>query len=189
MPQSLRSELKSTLIFIGLIWAVFLLDVVLPVNLLHLGLLPRSLTGLIGIPAMPFLHGNLGHLISNTVPLFVLLMLLAGSRARNWEIVGELVLLGGILLWVFGRPAIHVGASTLIFGLAVFLVVSGFRERRPLALLIAVLVLFFYGGSILAGILPRIGSPVSWDGHLAGAVAGGLVGYSLTRQRRRPDPS
>jgi membrane associated rhomboid family serine protease len=116
-------------------------------------------------------------------------MLLAGSRARNWEIVGELVLLSGVLLWIFGRPAIHVGASTLIFGLAVFLVVSGFRERRPLTILIAVLVLFFYGGSVVAGILPRIGSSVSWDGHLAGAVAGGLIGYSLTRQGRQPEPS
>ena len=189
MPQNLRSELKSTLIFLGLIWAVFLIDVVLPVNLLHLGLVPRSLTGLIGVPAMPFLHGNLGHLISNTVPLFFLLMLLAGSRARNWEIVGEIVLLSGILLWIFGRPAIHVGASTLIFGLAVFLVVSGFRERRSLAILIAVLVVFFFGGSILMGILPRIGSSISWDGHLAGALAGGFIGYSLTRQRRQPQPS
>ncbi len=79
MPQSLRSELKSTLTFIGLIWAVFLIDVVLPVNLLHLGLVPRSLTGLVGIPAMPFLHGNLGHLISSTVPLFFLLMFSAGA--------------------------------------------------------------------------------------------------------------
>lgn len=185
MPQSLRSELKSTLAFVGLIWAVFLIDVVLPVNLLHLGLVPRSLTGLVGIPTMPFLHGNLGHLISNTVPLFILLMLLAGSRPRNWEIV----LLSGILLWIFGRPAIHVGASTLIFGLAVFLVVSGFRERRPLAILIAVLVVSFYGGSILMGILPRIGSSISWDGHLAGTLAGGFIGYSLTRQRRQPEPS
>ena len=58
--------------------------------------------GLVGIPAMPFLHANLQHILSNTVPLFVLLMLLAGSRAESWEVVVLITFLGGLLLWIFG---------------------------------------------------------------------------------------
>ena len=32
-------------------------------------------------------HANFQHIISNTIPLFVLLILLAGSRAESWEVV------------------------------------------------------------------------------------------------------
>jgi membrane associated rhomboid family serine protease len=85
------------------------------------------------------------------------------------------------LLWLFGRPANHIGASGLIFGLIAFLIVSGLLERRFVPLVISVVVIFFYGGSLLLGVVPRLGSHVSWDGHLFGAVAGGIIAYVLTR--------
>ena len=136
---------------------------------------------------MPFLHGNLQHILSNTVPLFVLLVLLAGSRAESWEVVAIITFLGGLLLWIFGRPAVHIGASGLISGLTAFLILSGFLEQRIIPLLIALLVGFLYGGSLVMGVLPRIGSQISWDGHLCGAIAGGIVAYALTRgSRPRP---
>ena len=69
------------------------------------------------------------HILSNTVPLLVLLILLAGSRAESWEVVVLITLLGGLLLWIFGREAIHIGASGLISGLGAFLILSGFLER------------------------------------------------------------
>jgi membrane associated rhomboid family serine protease len=185
MKHTVREELHGILAFVGVVWGVFLLDLLVPWNFHTLGLYPRTLHGLVGILAMPVLHANLQHLIGNTVPLFVLLALLAGSKARSWQIVAVIVLLSGILLWVFGRPAIHIGASGLIFGLAAFLVVSGFLEKRPLPLAIAVLVVFLYGGSLLTGVVPRLGSQVSWDGHLAGLIAGGAVAYGLTREPRQ----
>ena len=179
--RSVRSEAKGILAFIGVMWLAFVVDLVVPVDLNGLGLVPRTARGLIGIPMMPFLHANLGHLISNTLPLLVLLGLLAGSRSRSWEVVLEVIVLAGLLLWVAGRPAIHIGASGLVFGLAAFLVVSGLIERRPVALAVAGLVLFLYGGSLLAGMLPWVGSQVSWDGHLCGALAGGLVACKTKR--------
>jgi membrane associated rhomboid family serine protease len=130
---------------------------------------------------MPFLHANLRHLVANTIPLSVLLILLAGSRAASWAVVVSIAALGGLLLWMFGRPAVHIGASGLISGLTVFLVLSGFLEQRIIPLLIAVLVGFLYGGSLVLGVVPRFGSQVSWDGHLCGAIAGGLVAYALPR--------
>lgn len=178
--HTIVEELRGVLLFIGIIWAVFLIGLVLPADINSLGLYPRSLRGLVGIVSSPFLHGDFAHLLGNTVPLFVLLILLAGSRANSWVIVASIVLLGGCLLWLFGRPVIHVGASGLIYGLIAFLVVSGLIERRPIPLAIAVVVGFLYGGTFFSGIIPSLGSQVSWDGHLLGAVAGGLVASLLT---------
>jgi membrane associated rhomboid family serine protease len=173
-------ELHGVLLFVGAVWAAFVLTLAFP-SLDSFGVTPRTLVGLVGIPAMPFLHANLGHLLGNTVPLFVLLALLAGSQARSWEVVAAVVLLGGLLLWVFGRPATHIGASGLIFGLITFLMLSGVLEKRLVPLAVCVVVGFLYGGTLLWGILPRFGSHISWDGHLAGAIAGGVVAYGLTR--------
>jgi membrane associated rhomboid family serine protease len=113
-----------------------------------------------------------------------LLILLAGSRAESWEVVVLTTFLGGFLLWLFGRPDVHIGASGLISGLTAFLVLSGILERRIVPLVIALLVGFFYGSSLLMGIIPRFGSQISWDGHLCGAIAGGIVAWALARGAR-----
>ena len=178
--HTIREELHGILLFVGTIWGVFLLSLAFP-SVDSWGVVPRTLAGLAGIPAMPFLHANLHHILSNTAPLLVLLCLLAGSKARSWEIVTEVALLGGLLLWLFGRSAIHIGASGLIFGLIAFLIVSGLREKRLVPLIIAVLVGFLYGGSLLSGIMPWAETHVSWDGHLCGVIAGGAVAYALTK--------
>ncbi len=181
--HTIREEIHGVLAFVGTIWAVYLVSLFLPA-VDQYGVVPRHLRGLLGIPAMPFLHANLHHLISNTIPLLVLLILLAGSRARSWEVVVLITLLGGFLLWIFGRPGVHIGASGLISGLTVFLILSGFLEERAIPLLVAVVVGFLYGGSLLLGVIPLFGSNISWDGHLCGAVAGGFVAYGLAAGRR-----
>jgi membrane associated rhomboid family serine protease len=182
MQHTIREEITGVLVFIGVIWLVFVLDWVVPLDFNHYGLTPRTAGGLVGIVTSPFLHLNLQHIVSNTVPLTILLILLAGSQARSWQIVIAVVLVGGGLLWLIGRPGTHVGASGLVFGLVAFLIISGLLERRLLAILVALVVGFLYGGTLLAGVVPRIGSNVSWDGHLYGALAGGLVAYLLTRK-------
>jgi membrane associated rhomboid family serine protease len=182
--HTIRHEIHGVILFVGAIWAVYFLSVVFP-RLDDYGVIPRRLVGLVGIPAMPFLHASLKHLLANTIPLFVLLILLAGSRAASWEVVIAITVLGGVLLWVFGRPAVHIGASGLISGLTAFLILSGLLEERIIPLLIALVVGFLYGGSLILGVVPRIGSQISWDGHLCGAIAGGVVAYALTRGSRK----
>jgi membrane associated rhomboid family serine protease len=186
VQHTIQQEIKGVIAFVGAIWAVFILECVLPFDLTSFGLVPRTLTGLVGIPTMPFLHASLPHIVSNTLPIFILLILLAGSRADSWKVVLEIVLLGGVLLWLFGRPANHIGASGLVSGLIAFLIVSGFLERRFVPLVISVVVIIFYSGSLLLGVVPRLRSHISWDGHLFGAVAGGIIAYLLTSKSKPP---
>ncbi|HPY41235.1 MAG TPA: rhomboid family intramembrane serine protease [Thiolinea sp.] len=185
--HSIRQELPAVLIFVGLIWLVFLLDRFLPLE--QFGLIPRDGSHIFGIVTMPFLHGSFQHIMSNTVPLVVLLILLAGSRANSRTIVLIIVLLGGALLWLFGRGAsIHIGASGLVFGLAVFLIVSGLLERRTIPLLIAIFVSFTYGSSLISGILPWHPG-VSWDGHLFGGLAGAAAAVVLVSSKQSTNSS
>jgi membrane associated rhomboid family serine protease len=181
--HGIREELRGIVIFIAAIWAVFMLEVAVPQTEAWLGLVPRTLRGTIGIVGMPLVHASLGHLVANTIPLAVLLALLAGSRAESWQIVAGIVVIGGALLWAVGRPAIHVGASGLIFGLIAFLILSGLLEKRPVPLLVSLIVAVFYGGTLVWGMLPLGGGDISWDGHLCGAAAGVLSAYGLSEPK------
>jgi len=179
---AVRRKLRGVAIFLGIVWGVYLLELFIsPCR--ELGLKPRSLWGLVGIVTMPFLHGDFWHLLGNSFPLAALLALLVVSRDRPWMVVAALTACGGTLLWLVGRPAIHIGASGLIMGLITFLIVVGFIERKLVSLMIAVLVLFFYGGAVLWSVLPFSVAETSWEGHLCGAVGGGLVAYVWTRPR------
>jgi membrane associated rhomboid family serine protease len=184
--HTIRDEIHGVVLFVGAIWVVYFVSLLFP-GLDQYGVQPRTLVGLVGVPAMPFLHANLHHLLSNTVPLVVLLILLAGSRAESWEVVAFITVLGGSLLWIFGRTAVHIGASGLISGLTAFLILSGFLEKRIVPLLISLIVGFLYGGSLVLGVLPRLDSQNSWDGHLFGAIAGGIVACTVARMSRPPD--
>lgn len=182
MKHRVTEELNSIAMFVAAIWAIFIIDWILPANLTHFGLAPRTLTGTLGVLTMPFLHLGWGHVIGNTIPLIVLLCLLAGSQASSGRIVVQIILLGGILLWIFGRGnSNHVGASGLIYGLIAFLIIAGFREGRLIALAVALLVAFLYGTTLLQGVLPfTVGENVSWDGHLMGAIAGAIVASTIS---------
>lgn len=176
----IQDELVAVLIFLALIWGVFFLDQLLPLE--QLGLVPRELQGTIGIFTMPFLHGDFQHLMNNTAPLIVLLILLAGSKANSRLVVPLISLVGGVLLWLFGREALHIGASLLVFGLAAFLVMSGIIEKRLIPLLISLFVAVTYGSTLLMGVLPWQ-KGVSWEGHLFGGVAGVLVAWILLARK------
>lgn len=173
--HTIKEELKSILIFVGIIWLIFILDRFLPLE--KFGLIPRDLSGIFGIITMTFLHGDLAHIMSNFVPLVVMLLLLAGSRANSVVIVLSIIGIGGALLWLFGRGnTLHIGASLLVFGLAGFLIVSGILEKRMVPMIISVVVAITYGGILISGISPWQ-EGVSWDGHLFGAIGGAVVAW------------
>lgn len=173
---------RPIIIIVGVIWIAFLFDLILPLE--QLGLVPRSITGLIGIVTMPFLHGNFGHLFSNTLPLIVLLGLMVLSRPHPWSTMIILTLISGAALWLFGRSALHIGASGLIYALMGFLIAAGVLERRLISAVVALVVGLTYGMSIIGGILP-FQPGVSWEGHLFGLIAGAALAWTRFGPGRR----
>ncbi|MCY2965722.1 MAG: rhomboid family intramembrane serine protease [Planctomycetota bacterium] len=169
-------NLKFVAGLLALIVVAFGLEAIPSLDLASYGLVPRTLRGIPGILAMPFLHANLGHLLANLGSLVALLGFLLLFHAKNAiSVIVEVIVLGGILLWLFGRTANHIGASGLVYGVALFLISSGLSQRRILQVIASVVVMVMYGGSLVWGLLP-LDSGVSWDGHLAGAVAGTIIG-------------
>lgn len=165
-----------------LLWSIEGVNALLDHRLNRWGLLPRTLPGLAGIPLSPLLHGSFAHLILNTVPLLTLGGLVAFQGIRLFLAVSlRITLLSGAALWLFGRSAYHVGASSLIFGYFGYLVARGWYERSVTALLVAILTLGLYGG-IVWGVLPTR-SYISWEGHLFGLLAGVLVARLTTPRR------
>jgi membrane associated rhomboid family serine protease len=180
----MNKELQGIVWLISALWGIHLADFLLPIDLNAFGLVPRTAWGLVGIPLMPFLHGSWGHLLSNTIPLCILLFILISSRKDYPVVLVIIVLVGGLLLWCFGRSAVHIGASGLVYGLVAFFIASGFIEFKPVPLFIAILVGFLYGTTLFFGVLPTAGKAVSWDGHLLNAIAGVGTAYALAYSNR-----
>src|SRR3954452_12637025 len=91
------------------------------------GIRPRDPDGLVGVATSPFLHGNWGHLIGNTIPFLILGMAVAiGGLARVAAVTGIVALVGGIGTWLTAPSnTIVIGASGLIFGYATYLITRG----------------------------------------------------------------
>lgn len=167
---------------VATLWIVWAIDLIndtvgiLP-DITRAGIYPRSLLGILGIFSSPFVHGGLFHLISNTLPLFFLgFTTLYFYRRTARDAMAIIIVGGGLLVWIFGRSAVHIGASLLIFGLAAYLIGSGLFRKKIGPILIAIIVALIYGTSLIWGIIPRSG-PVSWEGHMSGALAGFLAAW------------
>ena len=171
---------KFLLALVGLLWLLELMDSLLLNGALNrYGIRPRRFIGLRGIVLAPLLHGDLGHLSANTLPLLVLGSLILLSGLQTWILVTGIVwLLSGLGVWLLGQPrSNHIGASGIVFGYLGFLLMRGYVDRSPGAIALAVIAGLLYG-SALWGLLPlRRGR--SWQGHLLGFIVGGLVAQTL----------
>lgn len=170
-------SLKIAAGFVVVMWSVFLFNILFPFfDFNRLGILPRTPSGLIGIITSPFLHGSILHIISNTFPLFVLMILLLifyKKLALNVLII--LYILPGVLVWCLATNGYHIGASGLIYALAGFLCALGFFRQDLKSILISVLVIILYGG-LVWGVLP-VRRHISWESHLFGAAVGIITAY------------
>lgn len=175
------------LVMCALIWLIFLIDFsqVLRFNFSLLGIYPRQWIGLSGVVFSPFVHGSFSHLISNTVPLLILITLLFYFYNQiAFKSLVYLWLLSGFLTWIIGRNSYHVGASGLIFALVFFLFFSGlFRKYIPLVA-VSMVVAFAYGSTVwsIFPITEYIDVSLSWEGHLSGAIAGFIVALIFRNQ-------
>ena len=172
--QFLKNKFQPIIIIVGVIWTVEAVNFILSHGLTNWGILPRSITGLIGIPLAPFIHGGFWHTVSNTIPIIILGSLtLVSSEKRFWSSTIGATLLTGILVWIFARSSYHVGASGLVFAYFGILMGRAFIERSFVSIITAFVTVTLYGG-ILWGVFP-IRSYVSFESHLFGLIAGFIV--------------
>jgi membrane associated rhomboid family serine protease len=172
--QFIKEKFWPILLLVAMIWIVEIVNFFTGHSLGNLGILPRSLTGLTGIPLAPFIHVGFWHTVSNTIPLLILGGLtLASSERRFWSSTIGAIVLTGILLWLFARSSYHVGASGLVFAYFGILMGRAFIERSFVAVIFAGVTVILYGG-MLWGVLP-IRSFVSFESHLFGLIAGVVV--------------
>ena len=169
--------------FVVLLWLLEIVDAASGNRLDDDGVRPRSTVGLLGIVFAPVLHAGWAHLEANTVPALVLFFLvLLGGIGRGLAATGVIWVVSGVGVWLVSPSnTVTIGASGLIFGWLMYLVLRGFFTRRPGQILLGVVLFLGYGG-LLWGVLP--GQPgVSWQGHLFGAVGGGLAAWLLADRR------
>ena len=167
-------------------WLVFALNsLIWHGHLDQHGIIPRHLNGLTGIIWAPFLHASFQHLAANTVPLLVLGAIVC-ARGKGEFVVVTVggILLGGGLTWLFARNAIHIGASGLIFCYFGYVASLAWFNRTFGTLCLSVVCILGYGGMI-KGILPTLAG-ISWEGHLAGLVAGFALGSFMSKLKKEP---
>ena len=163
---------------------VFVVNLVMGGFLNRFGVIPRTTYGLPGVLFSPLLHGSFSHLLTNALSLYLLLVILYSHKQYKADQTLIMIwIICGVGTWLIGRagtpksPIVHIGASGLIYGLVVYLIVAAWWLHSWRSFFMALLVLFFYGG-IFYGVLPQRGV-VSWEGHLSGAIAGLIVAYRI----------
>lgn len=160
--------------FMAICWLVKGIEEVFHLDFSFLGIKPLQVDGIAGIFLFHFLHGSWSHLFANTLPIIVLGACLyyfyKPIATKIWLL---LMFSTGLLTWCGARGGTHIGASALIYGLAFFLMLSGFIRRNRNLVIVSLLVIFLYG-SLIWGIYPKyaIENHISWEGHLAGLIMG-----------------
>jgi len=165
-------NLRILLGIVALLWALELIDLIPGINLDIFGIQPRQTMGLIGIPLMPFLHADLAHLTSNTLPFIVLGFIVLQAEKKQFIFASiVIILLGGLGVWIFGASdSNHIGASGLIYGYFGYVMTRAIMEQKIIWIITGIAVAAAYGTLIL-GIL-TIEHNISWTGHFFGLLAG-----------------
>jgi membrane associated rhomboid family serine protease len=159
-------------VIILFMWIVRITETIFGLDLSSLGISPLEIKGLPGIFLSPFIHENFRHLLNNTLPLYMLSITLfffyseIALKVLSWTWI-----LTGLLVWLGGREAWHIGASGLVYGLASFLFFSGIIRRYFRLVALSLLIVFIYG-EMVWGIFPGVYQNVSWESHMLGFVSG-----------------
>jgi len=159
-------------LFIGLMWLVKIAEILLDADFSKGGIYPLTIRGVSGIITSPFIHSGYEHLFNNSLPLFFLGTALFYFYSEVAVKVFSLTyFITGLLVWLAGRQAWHIGASGLVYGLASFLFFSGIIRRYFRLIALSLLIVFLYG-SMVWGIFPGVYKNVSWESHMLGFISG-----------------
>jgi membrane associated rhomboid family serine protease len=155
-----------------LMWLVKLAELLFKADFSECGIYPLSLEGLQGILLSPFIHDDFNHLFNNTIPLFFLSSCVFYFYSEvALKVLVWTYFLTGLLVWIFGREAWHIGASGLVYGLSSFIFFSGIIRRHLGLISLSLLIVFLYG-SMIWGMVPLYYKNVSWESHMLGVFSG-----------------
>ncbi|MFE6888637.1 rhomboid family intramembrane serine protease [Streptomyces sp. NPDC057694] len=176
---------KVMVAWVALLWLLEVIDVASGHALDTFGIQPREPSELVDVIPAAFIHFGFAHVAANSVPLLVLGFVAALSGLRRFFLACALIIVAdGLGVWLVAPDHTNTaGASGLIFGLFGFVVLSGFVERRPLGIVVGLLIAAYWGTTFLAGLSPA-NDGVSWQGHLIGLVAGVGAAFLLRRPPR-----
>ncbi len=184
MKPWLNTRIKLLAVLAGFLLLIQLINSLTGGSLIHFGIIPRTLNGLIGIPLAPFIHGSWGHLLGNLPPLMVLSALLLHRAIKEYLYASLFIIItAGLAVWLVGRDAVHIGASGWVFGLWGLLIAQGFFRRNLIDILISLLVLFYFG-AMASGLLP-VHQYISTESHIAGALSGALYAWLFNYRRKQ----
>ncbi|WP_044399753.1 rhomboid family intramembrane serine protease [Lacinutrix sp. Hel_I_90] len=177
--------LTNPILFVLLIWLVFVVENRFGYRFNKFGVYPQTVKGLRGILLSPFIHGDIKHLYSNTIPLFVLSSaLFYFYRPIAWKVVVYGILLSGLITWVIGRPSYHIGASGLIYVLFSFNFFKGIFAKHYRLIALSLVVIFIYGSMFIYAF--PINEQVSWEGHSAGLLTGFIFALLFKKEIAKP---
>jgi len=169
--HSVADNLPLLFIILAGFWLIHLINFLLKYRLNYLGIVPREPVSLLGIIFSPFLHGSAAHLIMNSIMLFALsAIVLMDGREVYFSASACIILISGLLVWLFARRGMHIGASGLVMGYFGFILVNGLSHPSIITIVIAIVCLYFFGG-LFMNLFPRE-KRVSWEGHVFGLIAG-----------------
>lgn len=176
-----RSSLVYTMTFVGFLWLVKVMESMLSFDLGVLGIHPRSLAGTVGIITGPLVHGDFHHLMSNSIPLIFLgIGVFYFYNRIALEVFFGIYFFTSVLVWIVARDAYHIGASGIVYGLASFLLFSGFFRKDSRSIAISLIVIFVYGG-MAYGLFP-MNEGISWESHLLGSIGGFVAAFLYRKQ-------
>jgi len=180
---------RILLALVAVMWVSEIVDTAADHRLDQYGIEPRDADGLIGVFTAPFLHLGFGHLISNTVPFIAMGLAIALAGAvRVIGVTAVVAAVSGVGTWLTAPDgSVTIGASGIVFGYATYLISRGLFTRGVVDLVVGLLVIVFWGGALLGGLLPEQG--ISWQGHLFGAIGGIVAARLLARGASDPAPS
>lgn len=190
-----KKAIINPILMLSVMWLGFLLQTMGFFSNCTGAIIPLLPEGLVGIITSPLLHGNLEHIIGNSIPIAILMFLLYQFYPL---VANKVFFLGwistGFLLWIL--PPIDIltgdymytctiGASGIVYVLAFFLFFSGVFKWNMKLLTISLLVVLYYG-SLVWGMVPeelfynlQEPSKISWQAHLSGAIVGVILAYAF----------
>jgi membrane associated rhomboid family serine protease len=178
---SFRESFFPPLFFIVLLWIIHFLQEWRNFDLGYWGIYPRESIGLRGILFAPLLHGDWGHLASNSVPFLVLATMVVYFYPKvAIRVFILLYFVTGFAVWLFARAGVfHIGLSYVVYGLVSFVFFTGIFRRSVRSIVLALIVTILYSGMV-SGILPTnevLRRNISWESHLLGAIIGLFLAY------------